>query len=347
MRREPRRQDQPLIVAVHHDDRADHARRKPPRSRPAVLQHAGLIEVANLEGFREILPQVVRSAELQRLSVAHHGFQRIRDVGPGELLGVRLSPRDHGNRGFAHREIRVDVEHLPRLGLALFGGGVRGVALLPEKFERAQEKPRAQFPAHYAVPLIDQHGQVAIRLNPFRVCVPDDRFRGRPDHQRLFQLFAAAVRHDRELGRKARHVRLFLLDEASRDQQRKRSVHVPGGLEPLIERRRDVFPQRPAVRPHDHAAAHRRVVRELSPQDELVVPFREILRPRRQLQVRHSSPLYRIAPVGARKRFRLGDSRLQVNQHRSSESAGRTKLHDRFGAERSTILFCSVSCCAK
>ncbi len=54
-----RRQDQPLIVAVDHDDRANDARREPPRSRPAMLQLAVLIEVLDLESLGEILSEEV------------------------------------------------------------------------------------------------------------------------------------------------------------------------------------------------------------------------------------------------------------------------------------------------
>ncbi len=77
---------------------------------------------------------------------------------------------------------------------------------LPEKFQRAQEKLGAQLPAHHAVPLIDEHGQIAIRLNPFRVGVADDGFRSGADDERLFQLFAAANRDHGKFRRESRDV---------------------------------------------------------------------------------------------------------------------------------------------
>ena len=135
---------------------------------------------------------------------------------------------------------------------------------------------RAQFPAHHAVPLIDQHRQVAVRLNPLRIGIADDRFRGRADHQRLFEFFAAAVGHDRQFRGKSRDVGFLLFDEAARDQQRKRGVQVTGGLEPPVKRLCDVFPQRPAVGTHDHAAAHRRVIGQLRAQHQLVVPLGKV-----------------------------------------------------------------------
>ena len=62
-----------------------------------------------------------------------------------------------------------------------------------------------------------------------------------------------------------------------RNQQRKGRVHVAGGLEAAVERRGNVFPERPAVGPHDHAAAHRRVIRQFRAQNQLVVPLRVTL----------------------------------------------------------------------
>ena len=84
---------------------------------------------------------------LQRLAVAHHGFDRIGLVGAGEALGLRLAPGNHRNGRFVHGEIGVDVQHLARLGFGFLERGVRGVALLPEKFERAEEEAACAAPS--------------------------------------------------------------------------------------------------------------------------------------------------------------------------------------------------------
>ena len=52
-------------------------------------------------------------------------------------------------------------------------------------------------------------------------------------------------------GREAFDVLGLLKEEALRDQQRKGRVHVSGGFEPAVKLRGDVFPERPAVGPHD------------------------------------------------------------------------------------------------
>src|SRR6266540_1675002 len=65
-RGEAGRHDQPLVIAVHHDDRADESGGEPPRRRPAVLQLVTLIEILDVEGLGEVLAEVVRCAGLQR-----------------------------------------------------------------------------------------------------------------------------------------------------------------------------------------------------------------------------------------------------------------------------------------
>ena len=281
VRSELGRQDQPLVVPVHHDDGAHDARGKPPGSCPTMLELPGLVEITNLKGFRKILPEVVRCAELQRLPIPHHGLERIGDIGSGKFLRFRLAAGDHRNSRIIHCEIHIHVHHLARLRFGFRSCRVSCMTLLPEEFQGAQEQLRAQFPAHHAVPLVDQHRQVAVRLDPLRVGVPDDRLRRGADHQRLFEFFPAAVRHHRQLRREPRHVRLFLVNEAPRNQQRKRCVHMTGGLESPVESRRDVFPQSPAIRPHDHASAYGCVVGQLGAQHDLVVPLREIFGARR------------------------------------------------------------------
>src|SRR6202021_4079517 len=54
-RGQPRRENQSLVVAMHHNNRPDKTGGKPPRSSPAMLLHSILIQIANLKGFGEIL----------------------------------------------------------------------------------------------------------------------------------------------------------------------------------------------------------------------------------------------------------------------------------------------------
>ena len=81
----------------------------------------------------------------------------------------------------------------------------------------------------------------------------------------------------RQLGREALHVFLLLLEEGHGDEDGEGRVDVTGLLEAAVERGGHVFPQRPAVRSHDHAAAHGGVIGQLGLEHELVVPFGEVL----------------------------------------------------------------------
>ena len=67
---------------------------------------------------------------------------------PGKRSLSVFSPDVHRDGEMVARERLVDAQHffgfLAGLGLGL----VRRMALLPEKFRRAQEQPRAHFPAH-------------------------------------------------------------------------------------------------------------------------------------------------------------------------------------------------------
>src|SRR5258706_12642725 len=161
-------------IAVGHDDAAHHARAGAPAGRPGHLHLAVGILETDVEAAREILPEVVRGRRLQRLAVAHHGLDGICAQRAGELLALGLEAGDAGHRQLFHEEVLIDVvQDQQRLGLGLILGAVHRVALLPEKLGGAQEGPRALLPAHDVAPLVVEHGQVAVALDPARVGVHD------------------------------------------------------------------------------------------------------------------------------------------------------------------------------
>ncbi len=81
----------------------------------------------------------MRGSSLQGALVAHHGFDAIRCIGPGELLGLALAATDNRDSGFVDGTVGVDLKHAPGLFFRLFVGGVGGVSLLPQKFHGTQE----------------------------------------------------------------------------------------------------------------------------------------------------------------------------------------------------------------
>ena len=129
VRRDPRREDQPLVVAVGHDERADQPGAYAPARRVRVRLLLVPAEELDLERLGEVLAQIVAGAALQRLAVLHQRLDAVGDDRPGELLGVGLLPLDHRDGQHVLREVGVDVEHLQRLLPHLRRRLVGGVAI--------------------------------------------------------------------------------------------------------------------------------------------------------------------------------------------------------------------------
>ena len=163
---------------MRHDYRAYHASADSPTGCPAVLLFLVCIQILNVKRFREVLPQVVRGAGLERAFVTHHRLDGIGSQRAGKLFAVAFPTGDDRNRGFVHREVSVDVKNaegfLFRFGVC----GVRRMAFLPEKFHRPEEKTGTQLPPYHVCPLVDKHRQVAVGLDPLAIHIADDSLRG-------------------------------------------------------------------------------------------------------------------------------------------------------------------------
>ncbi len=116
-----------------------------------------------------------------------------------------------------------------------------------------------------------------MRMNPLREHMVDDGLAGRPHDQRLLEQLAAAMGDDRDLGREAFDVLRFLLQKALRDEEREVRIARAGLLDAPIELVAQQLPDAEAVGTKHHRAAHRRIIRQLGAQDDVVVPSREIL----------------------------------------------------------------------
>ena len=89
--------------------------------------------------------------------------------------------------------------------------------------------------------------------------------------------FEAMVRDHRALLGEALDVLGFFRQVGNRDEQREIGVLVAGVLEHPVQGPLHLLPDGVSVGPDDHAAAHRAVVGQLGPGDQLVVPGREVL----------------------------------------------------------------------
>ena len=274
--RDARRQDEALVVAVGHDDRADQAGGHAPRGLLHVLQGVVLIRVGHVERLGKAVAEVVARAGLQRLAVVHHGLDGVGLFRARKALLLGLFALEDRDGEVLLAEGRVDVQHAQGLLHRLLGGGVDGVALLPPELTAAQEWTSGLFPAHDRAPLVVQLGQVAPGTDDLCVMLAEQGLRGRAHAQALLQLLRAAVGHPRDLGRKALDVVLLLLQQALRDEDRHGDVLMPGRLEHAVQHMLDVLPQRLRVRPHDHAALDRGIVDHLGLFDDVRIPLRKV-----------------------------------------------------------------------
>ena len=99
-----------------------------------------------------------------------------------------------------------------------------GMPLLPQKFTRSEERTGGLFPAHDVRPLVHEHGQIAVGLDPLAVHAADDGLGRGTDAERFGKLFTARVGDDRDFGRKALDVLRLPGHEAHGDEQREIGV---------------------------------------------------------------------------------------------------------------------------
>ena len=254
------REHQPALVAVRHDDGADEAGGHPPARGIGVFQRAVPVEEFDVERLGEVLPHIMGRARLQALAVLHHGFHAVGRHGARKLFLFGLSARDDGNGEAIFGKRFIDPEHLLRFRLRLFGSGVDGVPLLPQKLARAQEGTGGLFPAHNVTPLIDEQGQVAVGLHPLGTHVADDGFAGGADDERLGEFFPARVRDDRHFGREPLDVLRLFGEKTHGNEQGEVGVLHALRLEHFVELFLDQFPDGIAVRADDHGALDGAVV---------------------------------------------------------------------------------------
>ena len=94
--RDARRQDQAVVVAVHHDHGSDNARAHAPTSGPTEFLFAIACLELNPARARKILPEKMRRAGLDRFSILHHRFDAKVWTAPGKRSLSDFSPLKTG-----------------------------------------------------------------------------------------------------------------------------------------------------------------------------------------------------------------------------------------------------------
>ena len=286
------RDDESIVVRVHHDESSDESRAHAPTGRPGVLE----LTLAGLElnagGFGEILTKEVRGSRLDGLAVLHHRLDTIGALGTWEALAFALLAAENRHGEKVAREGLVNAEHFHRFLLRFGAGFVGRVTLLPEKLGGAEKQTGPHFPADDIGPLVEKNREIAPGFHPAGVGGADDGLGCRAHDQRLGELtgghefaiaeFKPVMRHHRAFLGEAFHMGGFFFQIAERDEERKIRVLVSGGLEHPVQHGLHALPQGVAPGLDHHASPHLRVLSQIRRADDLLIPFWKILFPPRR-----------------------------------------------------------------
>ena len=88
-------QDQAVVVAVGHDDAADHPGGHPPAGLVGVVELVVAAGKGDVKGLGKTIAEVVAGAALEGLVVVHHALHGVGLLGAVELLLIGLPALDH------------------------------------------------------------------------------------------------------------------------------------------------------------------------------------------------------------------------------------------------------------
>ena len=215
-------------------------------------------------------------SRLQCFSVVHQRLYRIGCLRSGKLLLLGLLSLDNRNRQNLLQKVRIDVQHLGRSCLCLLCRRMCGVTLLPQKLSRSQERSCLLLPAHNGTPLVIHLGKIPVGVNVILIEIAEQRLGCRTHAHSLLQGLQAAVCHPRNLGSKALHMILLLLEQGLGNEHGKIYILYACLLEPCIQLLLDQLPDRITCGLDNHAALDGRIVAKLCLSHNICVPLREI-----------------------------------------------------------------------
>ncbi len=264
-RRHLRREPQPAVVAVHHDQRAEHAPRHAPRGRPRELFGLvfGSVNVMSY-ALREILPRSCDVADCNALPSGISASIEYVCGRAGKALALALLARVHGNR--RRRSGRRRRRRRASAATSAAASASVACAVWPSchrnsivrRNGRVRFSQRITF-AHWLMRI----GRSRYDCTQSAYIVPIIDLGGRADRQALGQHFVAALRHPRHLWGEALDVLGLARQQRLGNQQRKIGVLVAGLFEAAVELGLQALPEAVPVRAQHDAAAHRRERHEL------------------------------------------------------------------------------------
>ena len=159
-----------------HDNAADKTGRNTPGSRIGIFRLTLIVDKGNISRFGKILPQKMRCSGLQGFTVLHHGFHAVGINGSGEFFMFRLAADQHRHCQRVFAQIAISLQHALGFLFGFGGVGMSRMPFLPKELARSQKQAGTHFPTYHVGPLVNQHRQVAVRLNPFGKRVGNNRF---------------------------------------------------------------------------------------------------------------------------------------------------------------------------
>ncbi len=172
---------------MRHDESTDQARRYTPGGSPDIFEFIVFVLELAVEGSGEILAEEVTRAGLQGFTILHERLDAESFYGAGKPFAGRFTALDHRHGHVIFRQARVDIQNFTGFLERFFFGGVGRMTFLPQELHRSQKQPRPHLPANHVGPLVDQNREVAPRLDPLAVGIPDDGFTRRAHDEVFFQ----------------------------------------------------------------------------------------------------------------------------------------------------------------
>ena len=108
-RRDARRKNQPVVVAVHHDNTTDQAGGYTPGGVVWIGLFIISVQIGNVKGFGEVLSEVMGGAGLQSLPIVHQGFHGIGCGSAGKFFFFAFLAYDNWNGHNVLCHFTVDV----------------------------------------------------------------------------------------------------------------------------------------------------------------------------------------------------------------------------------------------
>lgn len=172
----------------------------------------------------------------------------------------------------------VNVEDFSNECVSFLLVGVSGVTFLPEELSSTDERSRVlEFPSHDVGPLVNEHGQVSVRVDPLGIGGVHDSLGSRSDSDGFLHLTLTRLGDPSDFRGEAFNVLLFFVEGSFSDEHGEVSVLDTESLESRVHEALNLFPDEVRTGSEDVASRDIVVLNQVRLSDHLLVPLREVL----------------------------------------------------------------------